>query len=192
MIKISHDIKIYREQLEEVLKENDTVVELGCHVGNTSEIIAKKIKNGKLIAIDNSPESVPKMNSLMENYKNIEFTSEDVRLHDVLENVAKKLDNCDILSVDLGGGYHPDTVFKVYFIWASVLKPTITLIRNKGLIDFVRSSKTEEKIESKEGWLESCRGEGIPPQIKEFELWSSKLNKNNKNNSGSEKIDKNP
>lgn len=188
MIKISYDIKIYREQLKEILKENDTVVELGCHIGKTSEIIAKTVKKGKLIAIDNSPESIPKMNSLMEEYKNIEFIGGDARLHDVLEKVAKKLNNCDILSVDLGGGYHPDTVFKVYFIWASVLKPKITLIRNRGLIDFVRSSQTEEKIESEEGWLESCSGEGIPPQIKEFELWSSKLNKNSQN---IEKIDKN-
>lgn len=179
MIKISYDIKVYVKQLEEVLNENDTVVELGCHVGNTSKIIAKKIKKGKLIAIDNSPESIQKMNSLMENYENIEFMSGDVRLHNVLEKVAKKLNNCNILSVDLGGGYHPDTVFKVYFIWASVLKPKITLIRNRGLIDFIRSSQTEEIIESKEGWLESCRGEGIPSQIKEFELWSSKLNRDN-------------
>lgn len=44
MILISYDIKVYRKQLKEVLNEGDTVVELGCHVGNTSEIIAKNIK----------------------------------------------------------------------------------------------------------------------------------------------------
>ena len=175
MIKISYDINIYRKQLDEVLKENNKVVELGCHVGNSSEIIAKKIKNGKLLAIDNSPEAIPKMKILSEKYKNLEFISGDVRLHDVLEKVAKRITKCDILSVDLGGGYHPDTTFKVYFIWASTLKPKISLIRNRGLIDFIRTSESEEKIESREGWLESCRNEGIPPQIKEFKLWSSKL-----------------
>lgn len=180
MIKISYNIDIYRKQLKEILKEEDVVVELGCHIGNTSELIAKKIKKGKLIALDNSPEAIPKMNKLSNKYENIEFISGDVRLHNTLEEVAKKIEKCDILSVDLGGGYHPDTTFKVYFIWASVLKPKITLIRNRGLIDFIRSSQTEEKIESKEGWLESCGNEGIPPQIKEFKLWSSKLN-NNKN-----------
>jgi len=178
MILISYDIELYRKQLKEVLNERDIVVELGCHVGNTSEIIAEKVKTGKLIALDNSPESIPKMNSLAEKYKNLEFISGDVRLHDTLEKVFKSLNKCDILSVDLGGGYHPDTTFKVYFIWASLLKPKVTLIRNRGLIDFVRSSKTEEIFESNEGWLESCGDEGIPPQIKEFELWSSKLNKN--------------
>lgn len=177
MIKISYDIDIYRKQLEGILKKDDIVVELGCHIGNTSEIIAKKVKNGKLIALDNSPEAITKMNELSKKYNNLEFISGDVRLHDILKEVAKKIKKCDVLSVDLGGGYHPDTTFKVYFIWASVLKPKITLIRNRGLIDFVKSSETEEIIESKEGWLESCGDEGIPPQIKEFKLWSSKLNK---------------
>jgi len=179
MIKISYDIDIYRKQLKEILKKEDIVVELGCHVGNTSAIIAKKVKNGRLIALDNSPEAKHKMNELSNKYENLEFISGDVRLHNILEEVAKKTKECDVLTVDLGGGYHPDTVFKIYFIWASTLKPKITLIRNRGLIDFVRSSKTEEKIESKEGWLKSCGDEGIPPQIKEFELWSSKLGKNN-------------
>ena len=178
MIRISYDIDIYRKQLEEILKKEDVVIELGCHVGNTSEIIAKKVKNGKLIALDNSPEAIEKMNELSKKYNNLEFISGDVRLHNILEEVAEKTKECDILSVDLGGGYHPDTTFKVYFIWASVLKPKITLIRNRGLIDFIRSSETEEIIESKEGWLESCGDEGIPPQIKEFKLWSSKLYKN--------------
>jgi len=176
MIKISYDINIYRKQLEEVLKENDVVVELGCHIGNTSELIAKKIKKGKLIALDNSPEAIAKMEKITKKYDNIEFISGDVRLYDILENVARKIETCDILSVDLGGGYHPDTTFKVYFIWASVLKPKVTLIRNRGLIDFIKSAETEEDFESQEGWLESCGNEGIPPQIKEFRLWSSKLN----------------
>ncbi|MCL2687294.1 MAG: class I SAM-dependent methyltransferase [Methanobrevibacter sp.] len=176
MIKISYDINIYRKQLENLLKEEDIVVELGCHIGNTSKLIAKKIKNGKLIALDNSPEAIAKMNNLSQKYNNLEFINGDVRLYDILEEVAKKIETCDILSVDLGGGYHPDTVFKVYFIWASVLKPKITLIRNRGLIDFIKTSQTEESFESSEGWLESCGSEGIPPQIKEFKLWSSKLN----------------
>ncbi|MDR0900472.1 MAG: class I SAM-dependent methyltransferase [Methanobrevibacter sp.] len=175
MIKISYDRKIYRNQLLEFLKDKDTVVELGCHIGKTTEIIANINNNGKIIALDNSPEAVDKMDKLASKFSNIEFISADVRLHDTLEKVIKKISTCDILSVDLGGGYHPDTVFKVYYIWASTLKPKITLIRNKGLIDFVKSSQTEESIKSNEGWLESCGDAGIPPQIKEFELWSSSL-----------------
>ncbi|KZX17116.1 trans-aconitate 2-methyltransferase [Methanobrevibacter cuticularis] len=177
MIKISYDIELYRKQLNEILREDDVVVELGCHVGNTTEIIAKTVTKGKIIALDNSPEAISQMVKLTKKYSHLEFISGDVRLHDILAKVSKKINKCDVLSVDLGGGYHPDTTFKVYFIWASVLKPKHTLIRNRGLIDFVRTSQTEEIIESKEGWLESCGNEGIPPQIKEFELWSSSLKK---------------
>ncbi|MGZ7070343.1 MAG: SAM-dependent methyltransferase, partial [Methanobacterium sp.] len=82
---------------------------------------------------------------------------------------------CDVLSVDLGGGYHPDTTFKVFFIWSSTLKPDITIIRNRGLLDFVNSSKKDEKMESRYGYLESSARDGIPPRLKELKLWSSKL-----------------
>ena len=82
------------------------------------------------------------MEEFEKNHNNVEFISGDVRLHDVLENVTKRLielnkisldnshDNlnndldlsknslCDVLSIDLGGGYHPDTVFKVFYIWS--------------------------------------------------------------------------
>jgi len=151
------------------------VVELGCHVGNSTRIIARNAFDGRVIAIDNSPEAVSSMESVMNDYPQVEFTKADVRLHETLEEVYKKIETCDVLSVDLGGGYHPDTTFKVYFIWSSTLKPRTTIIRNRGLLDFVRSSQTQEDIMSKEGWLESSNDAGIPPRLKELKLWSNKL-----------------
>ncbi|MDR2967115.1 MAG: class I SAM-dependent methyltransferase [Methanobacteriaceae archaeon] len=173
MIKISYDIKIYRKILGNVLNENDVVVELGSHIGKTSKLIAEKVENGKLICLDNSPEATTKMNNLKLVYPNLKFINGDVRLHEVLKQVTKIINKCDTLAIDLGGGYHPDTVFKVYYIWASTLKPKHTIIRNKGLVDFINTSVTCENIQSKEGWLESCGCEGIPPQIDEFKLWTS-------------------
>ena len=188
-IKLSYDMKVYREQLHEVLKDDDFVVELGCHVGKSTEVISNIAKNGHIIAIDNSPEAISIMEEFSNNHENVEFISGDVRLHDVLEKVTKDLIDysktktdfidknslCDVLSIDLGGGYHPDTVFKVFYIWSSTLKPRVTLIRNKGLIDFVNSIEHTEKIESEEGYLQSYENQGIPPQIKEFCLWSDSL-----------------
>ena len=121
------------------------------------------------------------MEKIAENYENFTFINDDVRLHDCLEKVARMIDKCDVLSIDLGGGYHPDTAFKVYYIWASTLKPRDTLIRNRGLVDFVNSSKTDEDIFSDDGWLESCHSQGMPPQIKEFKLWTDKLDNKQKN-----------
>ncbi|MCL2115493.1 MAG: class I SAM-dependent methyltransferase [Methanobrevibacter sp.] len=172
MIKISYDIKIYRKILDKLLNENDVVVELGCHVGGTSKLIAEKVENGKIICLDKSPEATPKMNNLKLIYPNLKFINGDVRLHETIKQVTKIINKCDVLAIDLGGGYHPDTVFKVYYIWASTLKPKHVIIRNRGLVDFVQTSETCENIQSKEGWLESCGNEGIPPQIQEFKLWT--------------------
>jgi hypothetical protein len=115
---------------------------------------------------------------LEEQYEFLDFIKADVRLHETLELVAekiKKIGRCDVLSVDLGGGYHPDTTFKVFFIWSSTLKPRVTIIRNRGLVDFIHSASADEQIKSNMGWLESSGNDGIPPRLKEFKLWSSKI-----------------
>ncbi len=175
MIKIVYDIKIYREVLKDIIKTDDVVVELGCHVGKSTEIIANLSPQGKIISLDKSPESLGAMEALMEKHSQLEFMEGDVRLHETLEDVAKKIERCDILSVDLGGGYHPDTTFKVFFIWSSTLKPRDTIIRNRGLLDFVQSSSTQEIMESKRGWLESSGDDGIPKRLKELKMWSTRL-----------------
>ncbi len=179
MIKIAYDIKVYRQVLRDIIKEDDVVVELGCHVGNSTRIISQLAPKGRIIALDKSPESPEKFKKIIEEEKTtIEFLNSDVRLHETLEEVAKKvnkLGGCDVLSVDLGGGYHPDTTFKVFFIWSSTLKPRETIIRNRGLLDFLHSASSSEIIKSKKGWLESCGDDGIPTRLKELKLWSHKL-----------------
>jgi len=179
MINIVYDIKVYRQVLKEIIHEDDVVVELGCHVGNSTRIISQLAPEGKIIALDKGTESKEKLEQLNREVKTpIEFIQSDVRLHETLEEVAKKvneLGGCDVLSVDLGGGYHPDTTFKVFFIWSSTLKPRNTIIRNRGLLDFIHSSSTSELIRSENGWLESCGDDGIPPRLKELKLWSPKL-----------------
>jgi len=175
MIKVVYDIKVYREALENVIRTDDVVVELGCHVGNSTKILAELASNGKIIALDNSPEAAKSMAEIENEYNNVKFIKADVRLHETLEDIIKIIGSCDLLSVDLGGGYHPDTTFKVFFIWSSSLKPRETIIRNRGLLDFIHSAQAEEKIESRYGWLESSARDGVPPRLKELKLWSSKL-----------------
>jgi len=65
--------------------------------------------------------------------------------------------------------------FNVFFIWSSSLKPRETIIRNRGLLDFIHSAGVEEKIETRYCWLESSARDGVPPRLKELKLWSSKL-----------------
>jgi hypothetical protein len=86
--------------------------------------------------------------------------------------------SCDILVIDLGGGYHPDTVFKVFYIWSSTFKPKHSIIRNRGILEFFNSAHgSGEDYVSKEGYLESYHDSGIPPQIKEFNLWTPSIRK---------------
>ena len=79
----------------------------------------------KVIAVDNSPEAIDEM----KNIENVNFIPGDVRLHEIIAEVYKITQSCDVLAIDLGGGYHPDTVFKVFYIWSSTFKPKHTAIR---------------------------------------------------------------
>ena len=170
MIRLSYDIKIYRKDILDLIKPGDTIIELGCHVGNTTKLISKDCN---VIAIDNSPESIEKMNEL-----DVKFISGDVRKHEVLAEAFKTVQSCDILAIDLGGGYHPDTVFKVFYIWSSTFKPKHTVIRNRGIVEFFNSANTSERdYESSDGYLDSYHDSGIPPLIKEFEFWTPELKK---------------
>ena len=170
MIKLSYDIEKYREHLLKLIEDGDVVIELGCHVGRSTQLFCDRCS---VIAIDNSPEAAEEMAKL-----DVDFIKGDVRLHDVILEVFKKIQKCDVLAIDLGGGYHPDTVFKVFYIWSSTFKPKHTAIRNRGVLEFFNSaSGSGEDCMSCEGYLESYHDSGIPPQIKEFDLWTPNLKK---------------
>ena len=84
MINISYDIKEYRKQLFDIVNDGNVIVELGCHVGNTTKLILDKFDNVKIIAIDNSPEAEGKMEKLEEDYYNLTFITSDVRRQEIL------------------------------------------------------------------------------------------------------------
>lgn len=122
--------------------------------------------------MDNSPEATEEINKL----SHVMFINGDVRRHEILLEVFKTVQSCDLLLIDLGGGYHPDTVFKVFYIWSSTFKPKHTIIRNRGLVEFFNSAKTSEKeYHTENGHLDSYHDSGIPPLIKEFDLWTQSL-----------------
>ena len=171
MIKLSYDIKNYREDLLNLVKSDDYVIELGCHVGGTTKLLPDGCN---IIAIDNSPEAIEEMAKL----DHVKFIPGDVRLHEVLAETYKIIQSCDVLAIDLGGGYHPDTVFKVFYIWSSTFKPKHTVIRNRGILEFFNSAKgSGEDIICEDGYLETYHDSGIPPLIKEFDLWTPSLKK---------------
>lgn len=170
MIKLSYDVENYRKDLMDLTDEGDTVIELGCHIGGTTRLVSDKCR---VIAVDNSPEAIGEMKKL-----DVTFIPGDVRLHEIIAEVFKIAQSCDVLAIDLGGGYHPDTVFKVFYIWSATFKPTHTIIRNRGLLEFFNSAHgSAEEYSTDEGYLESYHDSGIPPLIKEFDLWTPSLRK---------------
>ena len=152
MIKISYKRSDYLQDMIDNIKLLDNVVELGCHVGISTQIISRLCQDGSVYAYDNSPESTKAMRKLQIENKNIIFKNADVRNSDIIKKQAQ-LDDIDVLCVDLGGGYHPDTVFKVFFLWSSILKPRVTLIRNQGLMEFVNASQTKDETDTSGGYL---------------------------------------
>lgn len=177
MILLSYDRRQYQEDMINNIQLLDNVVEIGCHVGVSTRIISRLNQDGYVYAFDNSPESSKAMNNLGLDHRNVIFFNQDVRDEKVLYEFVEEYGQIDVLCIDLGGGYHPDTVFKVFFIWSSVLKPRVTLIRNRGLIDFINSSAVSENIQSDEGYLESSYMDILPSSLKELELWTKKNEK---------------
>ena len=169
MIRLSYDVKKYRSDIKELVGSDDTVIELGCHTGGTTRTLPQTCD---ILAVDNSPEATAEMAKLA----HVRFINGDVRRHEILLEAYKSLQSCDLLLIDLGGGYHPDTVFKVFYIWSSTFKPKHTIIRNRGLVEFFNSADTGEKeYHTESGHLDSYHDSGIPPLIKEFELWTPSL-----------------
>ena len=175
MIHLSYDRRKYQEDMIDNIQLLDNVVEIGCHIGTSTKIISRLNQDGTVYAFDNSPESTKAMNNLGIEYPNIQFFNADVRNEDVLYTFAAEHDKIDVLCIDLGGGYHPDTVFKVFFIWSSVLKPRVSLIRNRGLVDFINSTTTNEEIRSETGYLSSSAENIVPSDLKELKIWSDKI-----------------
>lgn len=103
-------ISLYKRMLKSGLKSQSNVLELGCGVGIFTKLLAKKVKSGKIEAVDLSPKSVEiaqknlkKENVVFKtadvvNYlpeiKNIDFiTLLDVIEHIPLENHAELFAN---------------------------------------------------------------------------------------------------
>jgi hypothetical protein len=165
----------YREVLLGAIKPDDTVIEVGPHVGNTTKALAGKTK--RLIAVDKAEQS----KKAMEKLDNVEFVQGDVRFFDTIRKVQQLTKSCDVLAFDMGGGRFPDTVFKIWAVWSGVFRPRESVIRNRGLSEFVQRVRIQDEYLIREfddsGWLHWW-GRKNPRQlqegIEEMKYWLSK------------------
>jgi hypothetical protein len=176
MISILYDVKKYRKAIENMVTEGMVVIEIGPHTGESTSHYVKKAS--RTVAIDVSEQSRKAFNKLSESNPNLIFIKGDARRFETVKEALKHTRKCDVLAVDLGGGRFPDTVFKVWAVWSGVFKPKNSIIRNRGLAEFIQRAKVEDESLKKDfsdnGWMSEW-GRSVPSKLKdqlgEFSLW---------------------
>ncbi len=165
MILICYDRNRYHKLLSEVVRPSDTVIEVGPHLGESTKVIARRAKS--VVAVDKASQAEK---AFREKPGNVEFVRGDVRFFETIDKTLKLIKSCDVLAMDMGGGRFPDTVFKVWAVWSGVFKPRDSVIRNRGLGEFIRRAQIKDPVLEKNfldsGWL-SQSGRKRPRQLKE-------------------------
>jgi len=165
MILLCYDRERYHELLSETIKPTDTVLEIGPHLGESTKVIAKRAK--EVIAVDKAEQAEQ---AFKKKPANVTFVKGDARFFETVDAVLKLKESCDVLAVDMGGGRFPDTVFKVWAVWSGVFKPRDSILRNRGLGEFMRRAQIRDPVLEKDfldgGWL-SQSGRKTPRQLKE-------------------------
>lgn len=176
MIAVAYKVERYRELLASKVAEGDVVIEIGPHTGKSTSLYVKRTK--LTIVVDKAKQSKMEFRHMLTEFKNLRFVRGDVRSFSTVRKVLKITNDCDVLAVDMGGGRYPDTVFKVWATWSGIFRPKHSIIRGRGIAEFLMRAKvSDETIQKKfedDGWL-SEYGRSTPyklrKQLGEFKYW---------------------
>jgi hypothetical protein len=176
MIDVVYDVKAYRRLLAETVGDGQTVLEIGPHLGKSTDSYVEKAKLAVLV--DKGTDGQTSLAEYAMEHENVEYVCGDARGFDAMSLVLKHISSCDVFAIDLGGGRYPDTVFKVWATWAGVFKPEKSVIRCRGLAEFLRRAKVRDDslpVEFEDsGWLAEY-GRKTPAQLRqqldEFSHW---------------------
>jgi len=176
MIAVAYNVLKYRTILSKVVREGDTVVEIGPHRGRSTD--SYRSKAGGVVLVDKGLDCASALQEYAGRHGNVVFVCGDARGFDTVSLVLQHIKSCDVLAVDLGGGRYPDTVFKVWATWSGVFKPRDSVIRCRGLGEFLRRSEILDDTIPKDfkdsGWLRDY-GRAVPSklreQLDEFKHW---------------------
>lgn len=107
------------------LENHHRVLEVGCGIGTVSHLLAGQVKQGKVLAVDISPESIAKAKSLWKAQHNLEFEVSDMSdfdkdettfdffvFPDVLEHIP--VDQHQRLFQNIHKHAHPDSVIFIH------------------------------------------------------------------------------
>jgi hypothetical protein len=167
MISIVYDVGLYRRLLARTVKKGDVVLEIGPHTGLSTLGYIKKASLA--VALDKSPEAKECFKRIVKENKNLVFLQDDVRGFEAVKKVLRHTKRCDVLALDLGGGRYSDTVYKVWASWSGVFKPKHSVIRNRGLAEFLQRARIKDssirQCFTDDGWL-SAWGRATPYELR--------------------------
>lgn len=107
------------------LNANHSVLEVGCGIGTVSHLLANQVKQGEVLAVDISPESIQKARALWKDQANLRFEVSDMSdfdkqgktfdffvFPDVLEHIP--VDQHDQLFRNINKHAHQDSVIFIH------------------------------------------------------------------------------
>lgn len=176
MIAVVYEVKRYRELLSKTVRAGDVVVEIGPHTGGSTLPYLERAK--LVVAVDKAEQARRRFHSISKKHDNVHFIKDDARGFEAIKKALQHAKSCDVLAVDLGGGRHADTVFKVWATWSGVLKPRDSVIRCRALAEFLQRAEIADQTLKQQfpesGWL-STWGRATPyklkKQLEEFKYW---------------------
>ena len=176
MIAILYDVRRYRDFLANKIEKGDTVIEIGPHLGKAVRLYMDR--TALAVVVDKGAQAEAEMSKLEERHRNLRFIRGDARRFETVGKVKEITKRCDVLAVDLGGGRFPDTVFKVWALWSGVFQPRHSVIRNRGIAEFLQKAKIADdslvRGFPEDGWL-STWGRATPSKLQEqmgeFGFW---------------------
>ena len=141
-INVAKDEADYRRAIHKNLLETDKVLELGCHVGVTTEQIAAKV--ALTVGVDSSLYSISEAKRRFGDTENLHFLCFDACDKSELLNSMKKIFpddefvKFDVICIDVSGNRQPGFVLDLLEGYDRIYSPRIFIIKNFKLQNFVK------------------------------------------------------
>ncbi len=74
----SRHLSILDKVMAAGLQSNHRILEVGCGIGTVSSLLAGQVKNGEILAVDISPESIEKAKLIWKSHSNLSFEVSDM------------------------------------------------------------------------------------------------------------------
>ena len=147
-INVAKDETDYRRAIHKNLMETDKVLELGCHVGVTTDQIATKVALS--VGVDSSSYSISEAKRRFGHVENLHFLCLDACDKSEVLNSMKNIFpddefiKFDVICIDVSGNRQPGFVLDLLEGYDRIYSPRIFIIKNFKLQNFVKQCSEYE------------------------------------------------